>query len=1009
MRPLTLELQAFGPYARRQTVDFGALGPSELFLIHGKTGAGKTTLFDAMTFALYGKVPGTRPEDRLRADLAAPDAAPRVAFRFALGGDVYKVERTAAWNRPKKRGEGTVTEAGSATLWKEGEAAPLEVKATAVSERISTLLGMEADQFEKVVLLPQGDFKKLLVASDGEREKLLQRLFGTERFESIARWLADEKNRLLQGARELRQRVDEVLGGEDPAALAGRREKTEGDLAAAREALGAREAESAASEAALSEARKLEARFAELDRTREQVRRSRDGAVALAADRARLDRAERAERVRPAIAQARQAEADRAARTAEEKRAREARGAAEKTLEGAAEKLAAGERDAAALPGLGSRRDLLQRALPILDRLDAAEKELAARTKADTAAKETVEKARAAREGASGRVTALEAEERALQPRAAEEPALAAAAREAEAALERAREREKLEAEAEKLGKARGDEERLAGHVRAVAARARAESEALAAARETGTAASLAARLEPGAPCPVCGSTEHPAPARSEERVPEKEEVEKARATARGLDEAAADAATRLAATSARVEELRARVATAREAEARPSDRLARDLDEARKAAAMALSAVLGLRKVQTELGKARAAAETALAALQPAEKAAAGAATALATAQAARDELRRQVEAAGAGPESRAEIERLTKEIARLEGALATARRAEADARTAAAAARSRADTAELERLEAERRAVEAAEGTVRACAEGGFDGLPACEAALLPDPERRALAATIEERTVAARAAEERAAALEKELGDLGRPDVASLGAARTAAAEAERAARERTVNLGRDLEAIRDRERRLGELAGERDAIEAKLSVVGRVADVANGRGDRNQHNMSLQRFVLAARLEEVAEAASARLQVMSRGRFRLRHDAKVNDARQAAGLGLVVEDAWTGVTDRPVGALSGGESFLASLALALGLSDVVLRRSGGLTLDSLFVDEGFGSLDEETLDDAIRALEGLRERGRLVGVISHVPELRRRIPARIEVTRGPDGSVAEVHPG
>jgi DNA repair protein SbcC/Rad50 len=124
--------------------------------------------------------------------------------------------------------------------------------------------------------------------------------------------------------------------------------------------------------------------------------------------------------------------------------------------------------------------------------------------------------------------------------------------------------------------------------------------------------------------------------------------------------------------------------------------------------------------------------------------------------------------------------------------------------------------------------------------------------------------------------------------------------------------------------------------------------------------------------------------------------------------VSHRGQAAGLGLVVEDAWTGVVDRPVAALSGGESFLASLALALGLSDVVLRRSGGLRLDSLFVDEGFGSLDEETLDDAVRALEDLRESGRLVGVISHVPELRRRIPAQIEVRRSAEGAVAVVRP-
>jgi exonuclease SbcC len=196
------------------------------------------------------------------------------------------------------------------------------------------------------------------------------------------------------------------------------------------------------------------------------------------------------------------------------------------------------------------------------------------------------------------------------------------------------------------------------------------------------------------------------------------------------------------------------------------------------------------------------------------------------------------------------------------------------------------------------------------------------------------------------------------------------------------------------------------RLGNLQAEIDGIEAELSVVGHVAEAVRG---HNPKAMSLHRFVLAARLEEVAEAASERLVVMTKGRFRLRHDASVARKNSAAGLSLVVEDTWTGTSDRPVGALSGGETFLASLSLALGLSDVVLRHSGGRRLDALFVDEGFGTLDEATLDVAIQALETLPAAGRLVGIISHVAELRRRIPARIEVTPTEAGSVATVRPG
>jgi exonuclease SbcC len=233
-----------------------------------------------------------------------------------------------------------------------------------------------------------------------------------------------------------------------------------------------------------------------------------------------------------------------------------------------------------------------------------------------------------------------------------------------------------------------------------------------------------------------------------------------------------------------------------------------------------------------------------------------------------------------------------------------------------------------------------------------------------------------------------------------------VDAIRAAQAAAAHAATGAAEAKAHAEAERRALAATRDRLGALTAEGAQVEAELSVVGRVAQLS--RGD-NPLGMSLQRFVLAARLEEVAEAASRRLHAMSEGRFRLRHDVALERKGSAAGLGLVVEDAETGVTDRPVAALSGGESFLASLSLALGLSDVVLRRSGGRRLDALFVDEGFGTLDEETLDHAIRVLEGLGGEGRVVGVISHVPELRRRIPARIEVRRDPGGSTAIVRGG
>ena len=158
------------------------------------------------------------------------------------------------------------------------------------------------------------------------------------------------------------------------------------------------------------------------------------------------------------------------------------------------------------------------------------------------------------------------------------------------------------------------------------------------------------------------------------------------------------------------------------------------------------------------------------------------------------------------------------------------------------------------------------------------------------------------------------------------------------------------------------------------------------------------------MTLSSFVLAARLEEVAAAASERLARMTAGRYSLVHtDAGRGGAR--SGLGLLARDAWTG-HDRDTSTLSGGEMFLASLALALGLADVVTAEAGGSRMETLFVDEGFGTLDEETLDEVMTVLDGLREGGRVVGVVSHVTELRQRIPAQIQVSKGRAGSHVRV---
>ncbi len=617
------------------------------------------------------------------------------------------------------------------------------------------------------------------------------------------------------------------------------------------------------------------------------------------------------------------------------------------------------------------------------------------------------ERARLALTSAEARTEALEREARRLRPVAAGEGDAAERAARLESALRAARDRDARQAEVARLEGALAGEERAACAAGEAADKATRIADVLNTARERGIAAWLAdKKLAPGHPCPVCGSAEHPAPARSTDRVPDREEIDDARTSARQLADRAAETEKRRASTARLLAEARQRAQDAAAEDQRPVSALEAEARGAAAALEEARDAGARLRRLDAEISSARAEVEAARGRREAATASHATAEQQVAAAEAGQAELARQIQAAGAGPDARGELATARRELERGETFAAAARRADGDARTAHASAIARHASCAEERTLAEAAAANGREAAERACHAEGFDGLAACHAALLAAPERTALEASIEARSVAAKAAAERVAALEAELAGSAAPDLPALEGARATSAEAARAARDEVVRLEKDLDRLCQLEARLGELEARAAEVTRELAVAGKVAEISRG---HNALNMSLQRFVLAARLEEVAEAASRRLLQMSRGRFRLRHDTAVARKNQASGLSLVVEDAWTGVTDRPVGALSGGESFLASLALALGLSDVVLRRSGGLRLDALFVDEGFGSLDEDTLDDAVRALEDLRKSGRVVGVISHVAELRRRIPARIEIQRRPEGSVAIVRAG
>ncbi|MFJ7084174.1 AAA family ATPase [Streptomyces griseus] len=1011
MRLHRLSITAFGPFGATQEVDFDALSSAGLFLLHGPTGAGKTSVLDAVCFALYGAVPGARqsPGASLRSDHAPADLPTEVQLELTVGGRRLEVTRSPAQPRPKKRGDGFTVEKAQSRLrgydpergWQ-----ALSKSHQEIGEELTQLIGMSRDQFCQVVLLPQGDFARFLRADAEARGKLLGRLFDTRRFAAVEDRLAE----LRRGAEAKVTAADERI-----LALAQRTAQAAGPVGAEATPIVARPGEPGLAEAVLewaaiarstarerldiahgvvtaAEGRQRTARHAldaerERDRLQRRYEETRRRSAALEERRPehdrcqeRLERARTADRVAPALDL--REEAERAHRRAADELDRARTQLPPDLADAGPDQLTELERRfRQELGGLESARRAEARSAEIDEERDRLERE----SRADDA---TVRDADAwlagwdtVHAGLRERIaTAQEAATRAEQ--------LAGLLAPARRRLDAARRREVLAAEAdtarEALTEAR--ERALGAHETWLGLRER---------RLRDIAAELAAGLVEGAPCTVCGSAEHPAPATEGDGHVDRATEEAALTAHRRAEEARTRAEQALGLVR---ERHAAAAAEARDAE--PSS------------AAAAASADAGTeRDPGPSVGELRDLVERLTAEHAGAHRLAAGTHAAREALDAAerehlkRLELRQEAERRAAARTSRREA--LDREQAVLRDELAVAR-GESGSVAAYAERLTRrvallADAAEAVRAEqeADRRRKEADGRLSDAAFRAGFDTPEAAAATLLDASAQRELQHRIDAWQAEAAAVAERRG--ERDAREAAEQDPAQPAAAQRgfeaaerllrAASSARAAAEERCAELSRLSREAADEVRRLGPVRQEYERI-------ARLAGLAAGTSADNERKMRLEAYVLAARLEQVAAAATARLLQMSSGRYTLVHsDARTGGRR--AGLGLHVVDAWTG-SERDTATLSGGETFFASLALALGLADVVTEEAGGVRLDTLFIDEGFGSLDDQTLDEVLDVLDSLRERDRSVGIVSHVADLRRRIPVRLEVVKERQGS-------
>ncbi len=1040
MKPIKLVLNAFGPYAGRVEIPFVRFGEGGLFLITGDTGAGKTTVFDGIAFALFGEVSGsTRTVEGLRSDFADPGEKTFAELTFSHQGKEYRVVRNPGYQRPKKTGEGFTSQRPDADLFLPG--GQVISGAAKVTEQIISLLGVDARQFKQIAMIAQGEFLRLLLADSRERAEIFRKVFGTGRFLQLQQQLK-EQERVLSAEREENARgILQYLSGaqvESPDFDLDSRE-----IAAAPKMLELLAGEIAAGEIRwkdlrrqLQEVQEQEQQLVLLEdqakrqeealASLEEARRERERLTAQGTEMARLEeewnRYRRMEAHSGEYASWKREEAEQREAAASLSRAKTALARKEEELPALQEALRREEEREPLCRELQERIARLSPQLPLYRQAEELEKEKKEREKAlaqwrlETAAlagqEEETSRAIAKLEGELEALFGAEAALVETEHAIGEKKKLwqkAAGAKEDCTAL---REQNRLLKEAQQ--KFRQAQEDFAGK--------RALCDQLEDQFLRAQAGVLAGSLREGEPCPVCGSLHHPQPAQMPGGAPDAEKLKQARQererASADAQEASLKAGKLDAKSKAMVEALRRRVE-----ELFPEDpaggKLSALVERISACIAGAEEELACLEKKKASLFAQVRRRREGMAELSAAR-------SRKGELERQRQEAQARQEAASArfaGAESR--LRELSTHLEypscrEAEQALHTwEREMEAErsrlekVRKAFAAAEKDLSSLRAVEEEAARREQEAAQKTqsARTVFLAGLvaDSLTEEEfAACIGRGEEFAkVQQKLDRYRLALAAAQEREKALSAHSGERKAMDREELSArlALTRETRARLAAAERAEDTR--LAHNRSAYSKAMALFRQRGELDRRYAMARDLSRTASGELPGKQ-KIAFEQYVQAAYFGQVVERANLRLDSMTGGRYQLLRKEQAADLRSQSGLELDVLDHYTGRV-RSVRSLSGGESFKAALSLALGLSDVIQSHAGGVQIDAMFVDEGFGSLDSESLEQAVSALVGLAGGNRLVGIISHVAELKERIDQKILVKKGSSGSSVEVVKG
>ena len=1012
MRPNKLTIQAFGPFANKEEVDFTALGSNPLFLINGPTGAGKSSILDAICFALYGQTTGKEREaSHMRCDHAAPDLLTEIILDFSLGEQHYRIRRAPTQERPKARGEGTTTHQTDAQLWHlkpEGDDLLVPQKAQEATQTIETITGLNVEQFRQVMVLPQGKFRDFLMADSNQREAIFSKLFQTQIYKRIEDTLKTKASSIRKEVEGLQNQIKGILQSAD----LNTEQEVEEQLTTLKPQLEAATLQKkhtfdalAAAEKNLEAGKLLTKAFKALDETQKAFDELETKHTYINTQKQTLNRAQTAQKIdhlRTALTKSGQIKEQlRNEITATE----QSLGQYQSNLTQAKSALDQAEKN-------GQPVDQLKEQLADLRKLEPKINQLSDAIKQDQIALASVKKANTTFEQQQADhqqlITQINFSEERINLLRSSSAALPDKQRTLDNLRLLGQQRAHLDKRFDERNALNQEYNKREAQLSTCKNRFETqvtEVKTLELAWHSGQAAILAAELKQGDPCPVCGSQEHPAPAHSQSEINPvtKQDIDTARATQASYQQQLNDAHNQITQTSTQLQSINALLMEQQQELGDNQHKSTQQLRDDWRRLNDEVNALLALQKEQhalenqlNTLAQRRVHAEQQLensrVTLQKRQQDhTITTQNKLHIEQALPDQYR----VTGVLAQQIEQLDRQIKSInAAYEQALANfdrCRQKVTQTKTVQEQQVRQQKATDQSHSEAERH-------WEQALASSAFKDETEFLQALLTESEQTRLSNEIEQYTEQHSGCKATLEQQKLQLAEQTPPDMAALETEQ----EKLKAESEQILEVWKKYDnrhqQLANILKKLAQAHESNHALEDEYKIYGTLSDVANG---QTGNKISLQRFVLSVLLDDVLIEASHRLNHMSKGRYLLIRKEERAKGNKASGLELEVEDAYTGKT-RSVATLSGGESFMAALSLALGLSDVVQAYAGGIKLETLFIDEGFGSLDQESLDLAIKTLIDLQSSGRMIGIISHVSELRDQMALRVDVHSSAQGS-------